>query len=223
VRSDTLHSMINLIGTIPHWADSIRTVITQGSFVEKSKALEYLDKLDRDISVVGSEITQLRGSSISRSELDLAKLTGGIIAELEAMFGSSIIFNFDYDPSAYILNGVEFNVREALYNILHNAVEAILKKNSNTMGLVSVKLSKETIDNSDKIIMFIKDNGVGISHENWESIFELGISSQGKYLASDWGYGLWRSKSILNGLGGNISVIESTPGVGSTFKIILNT
>lgn len=222
MRSDTLHSMINVIGTIPHWANSVRTVIVRGSFAEKEKAIEFLDKLDRDISVIESEMTQLRQSSISRSELDVAKLTGSIIAELEATFGSSIIFNFDYDPYAYILNGVEFSIREAFYNIFRNAVEAILKNNSTKMGLVSVKLSKEIIDNSDKITVVVKDNGIGINHENWESIFELGVSSQGKYLDSGWGYGLWRSRSILNEIGGNISVVESIPGKGSTFKITLN-
>jgi len=91
------------------------------------------------------------------------------------------------------------------------------------MGVVSLKMSKEKIQDNNRIVMFIKDNGIGIVHDRWEDIFELGVSNREGILKDEsWGYGLWRSKSILRELGGDIAVMESAPGQGSTFKISID-
>ena len=66
----------------------------------------------------------------------------------------------------------------------------------------------------------VKDQGMGISHENLERIFkpfERGVSVR-HY--GGLGLGLHIVKTLAEGLGGSVSV-ESEPGVGSTFTIQL--
>ncbi len=225
LATDILHKTINLVGTIPNWTKEIRSVVTEQSNENTNRALDYLNRIDREIQLIKSEARRLRPSSTIKSQVNLVNLTGNIIAELKAAFGSTIIFNYEYsgDDVDYALTGIELNIREALSNVLYNAVNAIIRKPTREMGVVSLKMSKEKIEDNDRIVMLIKDNGVGIIQDRWEDIFELGVSDREEILKDEsWGYGLWRSKSILRELGGDISVMESTPGQGSTFKISID-
>jgi two-component system NtrC family sensor kinase len=63
----------------------------------------------------------------------------------------------------------------------------------------------------------VKDEGTGILPENLEKIFTAVHSTKG----ANRGYGLWRSRNIIEEkLGGKIKV-ESKIGVGSKFIISL--
>ena len=81
---------------------------------------------------------------------------------------------------------------------------------------------KAVADDEDKIIILIKDTGIGISAESRDLIFnEFRQASEGfnrKYEGS--GLGLTITKKFIKLLGGNLE-FESTVGKGSIFKVIL--
>jgi two-component system NtrC family sensor kinase len=94
----------------------------------------------------------------------------------------------------------------AVKNLIVNAVEATREK-----GEVSV-----CTEWSAKIYIIVSDSGCGIPREKLQAIFRpfFSMKNQGH------GLGLAMVKRTVNLHGGEIQV-ESQPGVGSIFKVIL--
>ena len=103
-------------------------------------------------------------------------------------------------------------VTTIIRNLLSNAI-----KFSHREGLINVSAT----ENSDFITISVKDNGVGMSEEEVESIFRIeNISSKnGTDNEKGTGLGLTLCKEIIQAHKGNIS-IESELGKGSKFTVM---
>lgn len=99
-------------------------------------------------------------------------------------------------------------------SILHNLISNSLKyKSTERRPIISVK----TIRKEDKVVLSVKDNGLGIDlHEHKNDIFK--IRKVFHYHADAKGFGLYITKTQIETMGGRIWV-ESQPGVGSTFFV----
>ncbi len=74
--------------------------------------------------------------------------------------------------------------------------------------------------NSASISLSVKDHGIGISSEHQKNLFKRFKQFAPKQNYHGLGLGLWIVHKIVKGLGGEI-VVESQPGKGSIFKVIL--
>lgn len=103
---------------------------------------------------------------------------------------------------------------QVMLNLLSNAVKFCPPG----QGLVQVQLA---VDN-DRLRVDVRDNGPGISPDNHETIFEkfrqVGDTMTGKPQGT--GLGLPISRQIIEHFGGRLWV-ESTPGKGATFFLVL--
>ena len=94
-------------------------------------------------------------------------------------------------------------------NLVKNAVDAIKGK-----GEIIISIN----ENNTNVIINIKDNGEGINQTILKNIFKPGVTSKKR----GWGLGLSLSKRIIEQYHkGNIFVMQSEKGVGSTFTIEL--
>jgi signal transduction histidine kinase len=100
------------------------------------------------------------------------------------------------------------SIREALLNILSNAIHAI-----GNNGTITVKTSFE----KDYAIIEIQDTGCGISEEILPFIFDPFFTTKG---SGNTGLGLTITHKIIEKHHGRIE-IESKPHKGSTFKVFL--
>lgn len=98
-------------------------------------------------------------------------------------------------------------IRQVLLNLVRNACEATTELGAN----VSIVLNGGT----DSVEVTVADHGAGIAPEVLQNLFTFGISTKGD---KGNGMGLWTVKHILLRHGGDIQV-ESTAGVGTTFKL----
>ena len=99
---------------------------------------------------------------------------------------------------------------EALINVVKNASDYSVDKRK------TIEISVE--QNKVFTRIYIRDHGIGMDEETMMHIFERFYSKSSAVNPNSVGIGLSLSKSIVEGLGGRITV-DSTPGEGSTFKI----
>lgn len=96
----------------------------------------------------------------------------------------------------------------ALSNIINNSAEALRGEE----GLISI----EIFEKGKNVYITVKDDGVGISRESLKRIFEEGYTTK----TAGNGLGLSKVKSVLESVGGGISV-KSKIGSGTQVKIKL--
>ncbi|HEU5115816.1 MAG TPA: ATP-binding protein, partial [Isosphaeraceae bacterium] len=112
-----------------------------------------------------------------------------------------------------ILDGDADRLREVLDNLLENA-----QKYNRPPGFIRVRLRSE----SGRAVVEVIDSGVGISPEAIPRIFDrfYRVESSRSRRTGGVGLGLSIVKAIVEAHGGRIEV-ESQPGQGSTFRVIL--
>lgn len=100
----------------------------------------------------------------------------------------------------------------ALLNLIVNAKESIEGK-----GTIDVE-AKNSNDKTQKVLIVVRDTGIGISEENIQQIFESDFSTKNKSTES--GIGLSTVKEIIEKHNGTITV-SSSINEGTTFNIYL--
>lgn len=99
-------------------------------------------------------------------------------------------------------------LKQAIINIVKNALESLSAGGSVTMELES--------SSPDRFSVRISDTGPGLEPEEAGHIFDLDYTTKEKGL----GLGLPLAQEIISGHGGEIRV-KSTPGQGTTFEVLL--
>ena len=105
---------------------------------------------------------------------------------------------------------------ETLVTVIGNLIENAFESMNNKSDSYDEK--KELLfgifSRPGAVLIIVGDTGEGIAPENMERIFENGFSTKGEGR----GTGLYQVKTMVEALGGTISV-ESQPGVGSSFSV----
>ena len=149
---------------------------------------------------------------LTKRPFDISSLIARVALNFEAEFKSKgIALQAKMQPVEIVAD--EDKISQVLVNLLSNAL-----KYTNEGGEVAVK----TIPKEDAVEIEISDTGIGISDEDQQLIFErfyrTDLSRNRKSGGS--GIGLAIAKAIISAHHGTIAV-KSTPGIGSTFTIIL--
>ncbi len=114
--------------------------------------------------------------------------------------------------------GSAIRLQQAFLNIMLNAVQQMAAKSQNG-GTLEVNFSYETKDGERPIKVRISDVGPGIHKQLWGKIFTLGFSTR----PDGTGLGLFIARSLVESLGGEVSVERSVVPVGTTFVVELPT
>lgn len=111
--------------------------------------------------------------------------------------------------------GNEAELRQVFVNLLQNAIQA-LPEGAPTRNVVDVRAST---DDTGRAVVEIRDTGSGIAPENLQRIFDPFFTT--RPVGHGTGLGLAVAHNIVLQLGGTLEVAESTPGVGTTFRVVL--
>ena len=169
--------------------------------VENVLMISHLERNQLNIEKTKQDINEIIDLAISHVSLIVENNNGNIITEKDA------------DNSMVI--GNETHLINVLVNILDNAI----KYNDN-----SPKIFIKTLNIGSRILIEIKDNGIGMSKAVQSKIFEKFYRKQTGDLHDVKGHGLGLAyvKKIIAFHNGNITV-DSAVGNGSKFTIQLNT
>ncbi|MCZ6747238.1 MAG: ATP-binding protein [Acidobacteria bacterium] len=102
-------------------------------------------------------------------------------------------------------------VRQAILNIVHNAVAAV---EANGGGKVALRTS---VNGRSEVQLEIEDEGAGVPAEKLDTIFQVFYSSK----PGGTGLGLPIALRVLEGHGGQIKV-DSRPGTGTRFTLVFS-
>jgi len=118
----------------------------------------------------------------------------------------------DEIDSELALNTDSGKLRQMLVNLLGNAVKFTER------GGITVRAFARGGD----VVFEVQDTGIGIASEHFEHIFEAfwQVEEARTRRAGGSGLGLSTTRQLARTLGGDVTV-ESQPGVGSTFRIVL--
>ncbi len=107
-----------------------------------------------------------------------------------------------------LVRGEKNELFEVVVNLVKNATEALLQD-----GAIAVKTHVE----GDRVVLKIRDTGVGISEQNLNRIFNPFFTTKA---STGSGLGLASSRKIIEDSRGEI-LVESTEGRATTFTILL--
>ena len=115
-------------------------------------------------------------------------------------------------PDDALINYNAAYLESILYNLISNAIRY---KHLERNPIITIKFYKE----SDKDVLEVSDNGIGIDlDQNADKIFGM-YKTFSPHLEAR-GIGLFITKNQVGAMGGSIT-IESTPNIGTTFKIYI--
>jgi signal transduction histidine kinase len=128
--------------------------------------------------------------------------------------GGTLTTDLQADKDMVYVDEMQFT--NVIFNLLDNAL-----KYMRTEVEPQLTICTKNIDNN-RIEIKVIDNGIGIKKDDIKHIFEkfYRVSTGNLHDVKGFGLGLAYVKKMIQEFHGNISV-ESTPGSGSTFIIVL--
>ncbi|MCC6175459.1 MAG: GAF domain-containing protein [Chloroflexi bacterium] len=175
---------------------------------------EECDRLHRLVTDL-LDISRIQAGRVAMSigPVDIPDLAE-TIAERSRTRAPDYRFSTDFPASFPIVKGDREKLRQALVNLLDNAI-----KYSPAGTAIAIGGRVEP----DYVVLFVRDQGIGIPREEQDRVFErfhrvdtgLSRSTQGV------GLGLYITRAIVEAHGGQIWVESTGSGQGSTFYIRL--
>ncbi|MEE4358064.1 MAG: GAF domain-containing protein [Desulfococcaceae bacterium] len=205
-ETDFIYRLNNIVGTIPIWTDLLKKETEKGSTA-------ILD----DVNNLLGEVERLKNPP-EKERVDINAILKSILNHLyihyrkEIKNGDFIIMK-EIHTELHKVCGIYPSVYDAIFNVISNAIESMPEKKG-TLGIKADNCKDDR--HSDCVRIEISDTGNGIPDGMRDKIFESFFSTKG----TGRGYGLWRTKAIIENLGGIITV-DSQYGHGATFTILL--
>ncbi len=150
-------------------------------------------------------------------DFDIASLIDDVVSTIQPLVNkNNNTLTLNYAENIGIMHADLTKVRQGLFNLLSNASKFT------SDGTIVLNAGRETVNDSDWIVLSVSDTGIGMTPEQIEILFEAFAQAEAstarKYGGT--GLGLTITKRFCQMMGGDISV-ESEPGEGSTFTIRL--
>ena len=177
-----------------------------------------LNETDRLTKLTNSLLTlnnlNTKGMILDRTDFDINPIIKNTAASFEGTCRNKLItIELVLTGEKMFVNADVVKIQQVLYNLVDNAIK-FSHKNS------SIKI--ETIEKSNKLLVSVKDNGIGIPKDNikqiWDRFYKTDLS-RGKDKKGT-GLGLSITKEIIHSHNENINVV-STEGVGTEFIFTL--
>ncbi|MBU0542920.1 MAG: PAS domain S-box protein [Gammaproteobacteria bacterium] len=157
----------------------------------------------------GTELTRVNLVTVCEQAMELTRARWH---DIPLRNGISIDFNVEHDSNVPQIDAAESELREALINLIFNAVDAM--PNGGTITLAT-RLEKK--NDHDQIVIEIRDTGMGMSEETRRRCLEPFYTTKGE---RGTGLGLAMVYGIVKRMRGSIE-INSVEQQGTSVRILL--
>lgn len=224
MASGIAHDINNALSPIVGFADLLNRGETGLSDAGK-KYLQYIKTAGEDIAHIVARLREFYRQRDSREALqsltlnDLARqvidMTRPRWRDIPQSRGQVVEMHSDFDANLATIVGIESEIREALTNLIMNAVDAI--PNGGTITVRTRVGSHGSVDSAPThVLLEVTDSGVGMTEEIRKRCLEPFFSTKGK---RGTGLGLAMVYGVMERHGGQIQ-IDSEVGKGTGIKLI---
>ena len=210
------HEVNNPIGSILNFSKLMQKGLSEGRGDEEHLRTYQqwlgmtISEAERVKSIVGNLLSFARQGSIAKQPVDLARIveaTLGLTAHHLELAKVKVALNLP--PGQLVVMGDPHQLQQVITNLLLNAMEAM-------NGGGRLEISGRITPDGRQTELELKDDGVGISCQNLDQIFEPFFST--KDASSGTGLGLSVVYGIVRQHQGEVKV-TSRPGQGACFRL----
>ncbi|MGE5257038.1 MAG: two-component system sensor histidine kinase NtrB [Hyphomicrobiales bacterium] len=211
LSSGIAHEINNPLGVILGYTQLM--LRNEGADSERHRDLKTVEKHVRHCkSIVEDLLNFARRSEPEKELVDIHKTIDEVLGFIRQHAGSNrIVFDSNYDRQVPPMVMDEKKIKQVLINLLMNARHAV--GNAGT-----IQVSTAYLPSSRRFQIKVRDSGYGIEPRHLRHIFDPFFTT--KPTGEGTGLGLSVSYGIIKKHGGEI-LVESKPGEGSTFTVVL--
>ena len=223
MASGIAHDINNAISPVTLYAEALRE--TEPGLSPRGR--EYLATIEHAVSDVAQTVSRLREfyrpsePQLALSSVDLNRLVPQVTnltrvrwSDIALKTGIVIEMRSELAPDLPAVSGIESEIREALTNLILNAVDAMPAG-----GVLTVRtraVAKAGVSSPGKVALEVVDTGVGMNEETRRRCLEPFFTTKGE---RGTGLGLAMVYGIVQRHGAEIE-IDSAPGQGTTIRLL---
>lgn len=222
-----------LVSGITHDFNNLLTAIMVYSGLLASKTYgdsqlsRYIDEIHAAAQRGAELVTQLldleRQEAAEPVPLHARELVFEMRDLMQRVLGEHVRLRIESEERLATIRAPQGRLQQVLLNLGINARDAMPQGGSLVIRLANLRLRAASADfpeahPGDYVSLSVTDNGTGMDAETVASIFKPFFTTKARGQGS--GLGLFTVETIVKQIGGHIHV-ESAPGQGSTFRILL--
>lgn len=204
------HELNNFLGVVAGNFSLLEALIRKKSY----------DKVDQHLGVIFDQVERMKrftsnlmdmtNISSKKEVVDFDQLLSVVIDYLKPQKRfAEVLIDFVAADTEIPFEADPTHIQQLLYNLFNNAADATVGRPERK---ITVRVNVDQDDQSFEVS--IVDTGTGIDPEHLSQMFNERFTTK----ESGHGFGLMVCKRIVDGHNGNLHV-DSTPGVGTTFRI----
>ena len=202
------------------------SLLNYGMLQHPDKARKYLTIAQEQLQTLSGLVEQILSMSMERRksmllnivEVPMKEVIEPLISQhqLKVKSGVSTDKKVNISLSVEPENLMVYADRMHFSNIVSNLIDNAIKYSEDSVN-IEIKAFQKA---EDEVLVSVSDNGIGIAHDKLPYIFDkfYRVTDGNKYTVKGYGLGLFYVKSLMDKMGGSVSV-ESEPGKGSCFTL----
>ena len=202
MAKETAHQLGTPVSSLEGWTEILK---------EKYKDETFVNEIEKDVSrlrLVSDRFGKI-GSTPQLEERNIIVQIQNVVDYIKKRAGGKVSFTINSEKSEILLNISAPLFDWVIENLLKNALDAMEGK-----GNIVIDIQEQ----ESNVIIDVTDTGKGISKHNIGRVFKPGFTTKKR----GWGLGLSLSKRIVEQYHkGELTVKQSEPGKGTTFRIVL--
>ncbi|MEO0752219.1 MAG: ATP-binding protein [Pseudomonadota bacterium] len=186
--------------------------------------MQISQNANRAAALVGQLLAYSRKQMLRLEIMSLRDMLSDVTHLLNRLVGEKVALTLDHDPDLWSVRADKRQLEQVLMNLVVNARDAmpeggeVVIRTKNRRLEMPLKRDRAEVAPGRYVVVSVEDQGVGISQDFIEKVFEPFYTS--KKQGEGTGLGLSTAYGIVKQTGGFIFV-DSTPGHGTIFQIYL--
>ena len=208
------HQLRNPVQAISSNAWLLKSRATDDKVLRPAEAIErQVARLSKVLDDVLDMVRVTRNAGLETANVSLQQVVTAAVATVkEATDLQRREIEVDMPEQPIMVHADARRLAQAIGNVLHNAV-----KFSPQQGRIDVRVKRS----GDTATVSVKDQGIGIAHEDMARVFEPFAhgKSRSHHSEVELGIGLHIARQLMRAHGGGIEALSAGPGKGAEFLL----